>query len=317
VLSEYGIDHPEITFLRHNENRTYKVTDKSDRNTYLFRLHWPITENFLGLQHTEEGLHYELQLLQEIANNTDLTVQYPIQNRNGDFVKKIPNGNSEILCSVVKWIGGRNLQKEDLSDPQSVYRLGVHTAKLHQFLRTINHVPLNARPHYGHLWIRRLSDQISLGIGKGLFSQSNFSLVDQVLNIMQSRLADLDDSGAWGLIHADLNMGNILVTAEEGYAFIDFSLFGYGYYLFDVAMGALNSTVDTRDRFFEGYFGDSEVAEDILTTVEGFMLLSVLGYYAFHMENEQIHPWIKERMPLFCKKNCQPFIDGERIFHKM
>jgi Ser/Thr protein kinase RdoA (MazF antagonist) len=52
ILLQYGITRPEATLLRHNENRTYKVTDKSTGNTYLLRVHDPITVNMAGIQHT-------------------------------------------------------------------------------------------------------------------------------------------------------------------------------------------------------------------------------------------------------------------------
>jgi len=63
ILNDYGIEHPVLLFLRHNENRTYKVTDSSTGSVYLLRIHHPITENMVGLQHTREGLRSELQLL--------------------------------------------------------------------------------------------------------------------------------------------------------------------------------------------------------------------------------------------------------------
>jgi len=56
--------------------------------------------------------------------------------------------------------------------------------------------------------------------------------------------------------------------------------------------------------------------EDAIVIIEGFMLMSVLGYYAFHMEYEKIHPWIHERMPLLCQQHCQPYLNGERILYR-
>ena len=68
VLEEYGIIQSEITFLRHNENKTFKVIDRTN-NAYLFRVHQPATENLLGLQHKKEGLQYEMQLLYNISQD--------------------------------------------------------------------------------------------------------------------------------------------------------------------------------------------------------------------------------------------------------
>lgn len=315
VLSEYGLVQPEITFLKHNENMTYKVTDLADGFIYLLRVHQPFTENLSGLQHTKEGLTSELQLLLDIANNTDLEVQTPIKNSFGKFIVEFDYQKTPTMTSLTKWIDSRTLNKEDFSNPEIVKAFGTQTAKLHQYLRTYNRALQQVRPNYGAKRIDTMIQQIYRGIEKGLFSQSNFNTVEKSLNLISSRLVNLEGLNAWGIIHGDLNMSNVLVTKLGGVAFIDYSLFGYGYYLFDVAMGALNSTATTRNLFFEGYFGKTEVPEDILVVVEGFMLMSVLGYYAFHMENEKIHPWIKERMPLLCTKHCLPFLNGERILY--
>ncbi|PFR27445.1 aminoglycoside phosphotransferase [Bacillus cereus] len=315
VLSEYGLVRPEITFLKHNENKTYKVTDLADGCTYLFRIHQPFTENFSGLQHTKEGLISEIQLLIDIANDTDLVVQTPIKNSLGKFIVEFDYEKTTIMTSLAKWIDGRNLNKEDFSNPKIVKELGTQTAKLHRYLRAYNRALQQVRPNYGEKRIDTMIQQIYRGIEKGLFSRSNFHIVEQTLNLISSRLVNLQGLDAWGIIHGDLNMSNVLITELGGVAFIDYGLFGYGYYLFDVAMGALNSTATTRNLFFEGYFGKGEVPEDALMIVEGFMLMSVLGYYAFQMENEKVHPWIRERMPLLCTKHCLPFLNGDRILY--
>ncbi|PFK47674.1 aminoglycoside phosphotransferase [Bacillus cereus] len=315
VLSEYGLVRPEITFLKHNENKTYKVTDLADGCTYLFRVHQPFTENLSGLQHTKEGLTSEIQLLLDIANDTDLVVQTPIKNSLGKFIVEFDCQKTIIMTSLTKWIDGRNLNKEDFLNPKIVKELGTQTAKLHRYLRTYNRALQQVRPNYGAQRIDTMIQQIHRGMEKGLFSYSNFHIVEQTLNLISSRLVNLQRLDAWGVIHGDLNMSNVLITGLGGVAFIDYGLFGYGYYLFDVAMGALNATAKTRNVFFEGYFGKDEISEDVLMIVEGFMLMSVLGYYAFQMENEKVHPWIRERMPLLCTKHCLPFLNGERILY--
>jgi hypothetical protein len=44
------------------------------------------------------------------------------------------------------------------------------------------------------------------------------------------------------------------------------------------------------------------------------MISAVLGYYAFVMENEAAHPWIRERMPQFCNNRCAPYLNDKSIF---
>ncbi|MCZ8515418.1 phosphotransferase [Paenibacillus filicis] len=315
IISEYGISQPDITLIRHNENRTYKVTDRVNLNSYLFRIHQPVTKNLEGMQHRRDGLGCELQLLKDIVESGVLTAQTPVPNCNGTMISEIRHEDDTIYCSMLRWIDGRDLTKEDLTQDGFVHELGRETAKLHRFLRTYNRVETQFRPKYGEERIHTMRKQIFSGVEKGLFDLDDYSIVDALFQLIGARLqAMADRPEAWGIIHGDLNKSNILLT-PAGCVFIDYSLFGSGYYLYDVAMGALNSIPENRNRFFEGYFEEEAVSEECLMIVEGFMLMSILGYFAFHMENESIHPWIKERMPIFCEKHARPFLSGERIIY--
>lgn len=316
LLCEYGIEQPQVTLLRHNENKTYKIINPVDGNAYLLRIHQPVTANMAGLQHTYEGLRAELQLLTDMAEQTDLIVQTPVLSRSGSMITEIAEGDSRIFCSLLKWIDGRDLKKEDLTNEQFALGIGVQTAKLHRFTSAYNRVHPEDRPNYGVERSELILQQISRGVEKGLFGQAEYRIVEECVQVIKARLAaSLNDPDAWGIIHADLNMSNILVTGQQEFAFIDYGLFGYGFYLFDVAMTALNAPSEYRDYVLEGYFGKGKVPEQVADILEGFMLMAVLGYYAFQMENEKIYPWIRERMPLLCENRCRPLLSGKSIFY--
>lgn len=44
VIQKYPLIDPIVEFIRHNENITYKVTEKGSEDTYLLRMHKPITK---------------------------------------------------------------------------------------------------------------------------------------------------------------------------------------------------------------------------------------------------------------------------------
>ena len=112
-------------------------------------------------------------------------------------------------------------------------------------------------------------------------------------------------------------MGNIIITPEGGVRFIDFGFFGTGYALLDVAMGAMMLPSDQKDNFLKGYYQEHKKAADDLLQLEGFMLIAIIGYYVFQMENEHVHAWMRERMPKLCAEYCRPFLNGESIFYKI
>jgi len=196
-----------------------------------------------------------------------------------------------------------------------VFNLGVQLEGLHRFFRSCSNV-LHERPQYGIERNERMLRQISKGIGKGLFGPNEYFVVEETVRLINLRLQGQMPE-ARGIIHADLNKGNVIVTGSGSLSFIDYGLFGYGYFLLDAAMGALMASSENRWRFLEGYFGSRSVSEETIYLLEGFMLEAILGYYFFHMENEAVHPWIRERMPRLCEKHCRPFLAGKRIFDRI
>ncbi|MBD2869425.1 phosphotransferase enzyme family protein [Paenibacillus arenilitoris] len=316
LLKQYGIERPAIAELKHSENMTYKVSDPASGADYLLRIHRPATANLAGAQHTRAGLRSELRLLAELARNTELAVQTPVSSLSGSLITETEEGGRASLCSLLKWIEGRELKKEDLADERLSRELGSLTAKLHAFTRGCAGVRPEDRPEYGEARIGLMLTQISRGVDKGLFGREELGIVESSMRFMNGQLAEtLNGPGNWGIIHADLNSSNILVTPAGELAFIDYGLFGYGYYMHDLAMAALNAPADRRRDVVAGYFGEGKAPNRAESVLGGFMLMAVLGYYAFQMENEKIHPWIRERMPKLCAERCRPFLNGEPIFH--
>ena len=96
------------------------------------------------------------------------------------------------------------------------------------------------------------------------------------------------------------------MTSNGELCFIDFGFFGPGYNYTDVAMGAMMVPSEHRDKFLKGYYGSDHTGKEKLVMLEGFMLLAIIGYYVFQMENESVHAWMRERMPKLCADYCMP-----------
>ncbi|MGM1050449.1 MAG: phosphotransferase enzyme family protein [Bacillota bacterium] len=318
ILNKYGIYEPIIKFLRHNENRTYKIDDTVSGNSYLLRIHQPLKDNMTGLQHTYHGLLTELEMLENLAAQTDLIVQSPVRNRYGDLLTVIEHEGRSLNCSVLTWLEGRDLQKEDVSDQNVVTKLGDQIADLHSFFRYYKGVSPDKRPSQGMDYNHQMLTKIKRGLELGLFAPSDVHIIEETITLINLRLENIGKSAhTWGLIHGDLSMGNIIVTSQAEMSFIDFGFFGFGYYLLDVSMGALLIPSEHRNNFLEGYYGHEEITEEDIFLLEGLMLVAIIGYYAFQIENETVHPWMRERMPLLCANHCIPYLSGERIFYNL
>ncbi|MGG3283906.1 phosphotransferase enzyme family protein [Paenibacillus solani] len=316
ILNKYDIPEPEIVFIRHNENRTYKVKGH-DGNTYLLRIHQPVKEGMVGQQHTYEGLLGELQMLEHLSGRNQLLVQRPVRNREGELITIIEYEGKRWNSSVLTWLEGRDLQKDDLSDPVLVEKLGARIAELHKFYSQYEREGLDKRPSQGIAYNQYMIEVIKQGLAKDLFTSSDVSIIEQTISLVNVRLEDSENDDTWGLIHGDLSMGNIILTSDGELSFIDFGFFGPGYNYTDVAMGAMIVPSEHRDIFLKGYYGSDHTGQEKLDMLEGFMLLAIIGYYVFQMENESVHAWMRERMPKLCADFCTPYLSGGRIFYSV
>ncbi|MHA7581041.1 phosphotransferase enzyme family protein [Paenibacillus vandeheii] len=175
------------------------------------------------------------------------------------------------------------------------------------------------RPAYGSIKENLVMlEQLEEGVRRGIFTPEDFDLIRETFENINRQLETYPHTAeTWGVIHADITRGNLLVT-DQGISMIDFCLYGYGYYLFDAGGAALIFNREERDIFLSGYTEQAEpLTKRDIRLMEGFMLIFTFGYFAFQMENESRYEWMKERMPLICSKFCRPYVHNESIFYEL
>ncbi|MCM3342177.1 phosphotransferase [Paenibacillus sp. MER TA 81-3] len=319
ALSSYAVQSPIIEFIRHNENLTYKITDGVSGLSYLLRIHKPVHDELHGLQHSEAGLNGEMQLLQALGENSTLNVQEPVRNREGEFVTRVACGDTYIQCTVLQWLEGRDSQLDDFSSRDAVLQYGQQVGMLHRYTSGYASELTCDRPAYASIDENRaMLERLKFGREHGIFTSADYDTVSEAFAMINSRLQTYERSpDTWGIIHADINRGNVIVT-ERGFTIIDYCLYGQGYFLYDGAAGALSVPSRARDDFMEGYASEySAPRSGTLELLEGFMLLHILGYYSFHMMNSAVHPKMRERMPVFCQNTLTPFLKERPIFYEL
>jgi Ser/Thr protein kinase RdoA (MazF antagonist) len=134
ALTHYDLPNVQLTFLRQSQNTTFRV-ETPTKDKFLLRLHTGIEAAGEDSQETwraPSAIQSELLWLNAIAQDTELIVPQPVQNRLGEWVTSIAGAElgASISCSLLQWVEGEHLNGEPTA--QQIRQLGVLIAQLHQ-----------------------------------------------------------------------------------------------------------------------------------------------------------------------------------------
>lgn len=314
VLTAYNVTDPDITFIRHNENITFKIADKLHNKSYLLRIHKPVTEGLLGVQHTFQGLESEMKILEQLNLNSSLLVQNPVANSFGEYV----TDSSEFVgCScystLLEWIDGEILTQKEENIDEIAFKLGENLALFHQCLQQFDQSKNLTRPKYDKDRIDFAIEELRYCVKIDLFTMENYYIIREVLNLVKSQINVLDSKeGSWGIIHADLQSGNIIINKNGNPCLIDFGFCGFGYYLFDLGSAGTSLESSLRNSFLNGYASKAPFSFDNIKYIEGMIFMdSFISYPLFMKENNS---WIKAHAEKLCNTLCKDFLEGKEVF---
>lgn len=315
VLLHYSFIEPIIEFIRHNENITFRVTNKHDNRKYLLRIHKPISDGLSGLQHTRDGLQSEMVFLREIDQKNILKVQRPVVNQEGELVTEyISDQFGTSFATLLEWIEGSTLTLNEYNIDQIIYRLGENLASLHEFSQTIMPLELH-RPVYNAKRVDEALTELRQGTNNAVLNQEDYDVINSVLSIVKEQLAELDSrENSWGYIHADFQLGNVIVS-EQNPSLIDYCLFGYGYYLFDLGSASSMLKSELRKTFLDGYASKTSFSFDEIRYIEGQIFMDIFISYVFFINDPEKNGWIKEHASKICNTLCRDFLEGKEVYY--
>ncbi|MGF7048114.1 Ser/Thr protein kinase RdoA (MazF antagonist) [Paenibacillus sp. DS2015] len=314
VLSLYLISEPVIEFIRHNENITFRVTDNKSSKNYLLRIHKPITDGLTGIQHTLKGLRSEVQLLQKLNQKDIIQVQTPVANCFGEFVTEYYSDEfNRCYATLLEWIDGSVLSLNVDNIEDITFKLGQQLADLHIASYDYKLFGLD-RPEYGIDSINHTLEELKYGVQDNVYSHSDYELIAKVLEVVKEQITALNArEQQWGIIHADIQPHNVVVSAGEP-CLIDFCLSGYGYYLFDLGSASTVLNSEHRNTFLQGYASKTTFSYDDIRNIEGFIFMDIFISYAMFIRDSNRNGWVKEHIvktvPL-----CRDFLEGKEVFY--
>lgn len=315
ALEQYGITNFTADIIRHNENIAVKVKNHNDNMQYLLRIHDPITKNLYGVQHTVEGLSAEIIFLNELNIKKKILVQRPINNNKGSYTSTIIDckENATFLCTLLTWIDGTEFTGTEENAENIAYDLGVLLAKMHNFSSTWEIPSPYIRPIYNIEKYTHLINSLVYGIKEELFTREQYEIVLKTLEHIKAIFnSAVRTKNNWGIIHADLQGGNIIVNGNL-VSPIDFCFSGYGYLFFDLGITLCSVKTNLRKMILEGYTTLRNINEEDYTFISACFILSILGAFGFSINNPKRYEWIKRRMPYVTSEYCLKFLNGENF----
>ncbi|MFG6107558.1 hypothetical protein U2F10_35355 [Leptothoe sp. EHU-05/26/07-4] len=125
ALTYYDLPKVQLSFLEQSQNTTFRVETPA-KEMYLLRLHIGVKAAGKSLYESWKKpsiIESELLWLNAIAQDTELTVPQPVQNRLGDWVTNIVGTQQgvSIPCSLLQWVDGEHLGSEPTA--QQIWQL--------------------------------------------------------------------------------------------------------------------------------------------------------------------------------------------------
>ncbi len=243
ALAEYGIPGARFALARQAGNTLFRVhtpdlpaaatEDLFEPGQYLLRVHQP------GYQ-APAALELELAWLAAMRRDANLPVPEPIPARDGRLLiaVTIPGMPGVRHCSLLRWLNGRSLKGR--ARPRHYRAQGRLMARLHDFAASWSPPPGLTKRRFD--WAGLFSDDV----GSGMPNAEAWALLSparrEAFAAVAQRVREVMDAwgqgpDVYGLIHGDLGVdANLLFWHGEPRP-IDFDDSGYGYWVYDLAVG--------------------------------------------------------------------------------
>ncbi|GLQ56332.1 phosphotransferase enzyme family protein [Devosia nitrariae] len=274
-----------IRLVNFSENHTFAIT-AADGARYCLRVHRP------GYQSTQ-SIESELTWLDALRADTGLPVPQPLAGHDDLLLQSIDEDGHLRHCVLFGHIEGREPSFGSGLEP--IFEiLGGYAARMHE------HAANWARPSgfTRHVWS---ADQVldSDGLwGDWRSAPGVDGSVRTVLDRLDERLrADLaaygTDADRFGLIHADMRLGNLLVD-EERVSLIDFDDSGFCWFAYDFAAAvSFHETepeiASLKDAWLRGYLPQRAVTREDIAALDTMVLLrrmALLAWIGSHNDTE-------------------------------
>jgi Ser/Thr protein kinase RdoA (MazF antagonist) len=271
------VDGGTARLINHSENQTFRI-DTPGQGSFTLRLHRQ------GYQ-SRVSIESELAWLTALQRDTTLSIPEPVPGRDGKLLQSYQTSGGERLAVLFRLIEGTEPQPDgDLGD--LFVTLGSYAGTMH------NHVT-NWTPPAGfarQVWQAStiLDSDCPWGdwrLAPGV-DDRNRAVLDRLDKALWLRLGAYGTSADhYGLIHADMRLGNLLVDGST-VTLIDFDDCGYCWFAYDFAAAiSFHETSPVipalRDAWLRGYQTVRPLRAEDIAILDSMVMLRRMALLAW------------------------------------
>jgi len=280
-------ENARLTLLNISENATYRIDDPARAEPVILRVH-------RTGYHSENGILTELAWMRALKTEAGVETPQALPAQDGALVQTIasPALDEQRFAVMFAFIEGREPDAASLIEPFK--RLGAIAARMHAHARTWQRPPYFERL----VWdfegaVGRRGNWGDWRDGLALDAQ-RIALLQRLVDVLERRLAAFGSGPErFGLIHADLRLANLLVTADDTRV-IDFDDAGLGWFLYDVATAVsfMEERADLEDllaAWVEGYRREGVLSAAEEAEIPTFIMLrrmAIVAWIGSHGETD-------------------------------
>lgn len=288
-LPDFDLAGGSLRLLQDLVNSSFRV--QHDRGQWYLRVYDPN-------RHSTSAIESELLFLEALSASGHRAPRPLRKGGDGFLWVTSPSPAAEaIRVSVCSWLPGETLQHD--RTPGHYASLGMVLAGLHEF-------SAQWKPPDGFVRPRCDSEGIYGTLGpsgsmvtrgwESIDSPLRADLEDAQRALEQAEAAMGTDCSRYGLIHGDPSFSNVLFDGELPYL-IDFDDFGYGHYVFDVAVvlaGAWGKPAfeENRAALLENYGQVRELSQAEVEALPAAMAGRAASLTLWAAAQKSGHPWI-------------------------
>jgi Ser/Thr protein kinase RdoA (MazF antagonist) len=294
ALKAFPIDSDVVEPLALGENAVFRVLDTQGGASFVLRLHRP------GY-HTLEELDSE-RAWTGALNDAGISAPNGVRACDGGWYVSVPTPDpgGGRLAGVTAWTEGEILS--DVVDRDEAAATPAHFARLGEFIARLHNQASRWSPPAG--FSRHNLDKDGL-VGEapfwGRFWESRLLSPQErrIATAARGRIAERllamgKTSDCFGLIHADLHPGNVLIDAGR-LSVIDFDDAAFGWHGFDLAVAlfyawARSDFPALRDAFLDGYAKRRRPIEGLEQDLPLFLLLRGLMLIGWRDQRPELDP---------------------------